>query len=90
MQTLMRRGFQFWIILIFLVWGEIGLASQEILVEQTYDSQSTQAVENKPKKDLTLFFLIGLIINLIMLSLFIVWAVREWRKTPKKDETQKK
>jgi hypothetical protein len=37
------------------------------------------ADENKVK--LTKFFAIGLVINIFMMTLFGVWAVRQWRKS---------
>jgi len=38
--------------------------------------------QNKDK--LTIFFAIGLIINILLMSLFGIWAVRQWRKTDKR------
>ncbi|RKZ66705.1 MAG: hypothetical protein DRR16_13795 [Candidatus Parabeggiatoa sp. nov. 3] len=55
--------------------------------EAKNDSQSSTTPENKPltasKPDTTLsiFLIIGIFINIIMLLVFIFWAVAEWRKT---------
>jgi len=37
------------------------------------------ADENKEK--LTIFFAIGLVINILLMTLFGIWAVRQWRKS---------
>ncbi|MBE9562498.1 MAG: hypothetical protein IMF12_06510 [Proteobacteria bacterium] len=44
-------------------------------------TKSAQIIHEKPKKELSLFFIIGIIINLVMLSAFIIWAINEWKKT---------
>lgn len=31
-------------------------------------------------KKLTIFFMIGMVINVLFIILFLVWAVRQWRK----------
>ncbi|MCP3867347.1 MAG: hypothetical protein GY703_04460 [Gammaproteobacteria bacterium] len=36
------------------------------------------------KRDLTGFWVIGAIINIVVLSVFGVWAVRQWKKTGKR------
>ncbi|MCP3670385.1 MAG: hypothetical protein GY814_08110 [Gammaproteobacteria bacterium] len=46
------------------------------------DSHGSVASQNKDK--LTVFFAIGLVINITMMSLFGVWAVRQWRKSDKR------
>ncbi len=33
------------------------------------------------REDLTVFFAIGILIDLLLLTLFFVWATRQWRKT---------
>ncbi len=33
------------------------------------------------KKDLKAFFVIGFIINILLISAFLFWAARQWRKT---------
>jgi hypothetical protein len=35
------------------------------------------------RKDLTGFFVIGMIINVLLIVLFLIWAVGQWRKTKK-------
>ena len=37
--------------------------------------------DQEPQKDLTAFFVIGFIINILVLSVFLFWAVGQWRKT---------
>jgi len=38
-----------------------------------------EADQNKDK--LTIFFSIGLVINILLMTLFGIWAVRQWRKS---------
>lgn len=45
--------------------------------------QDYEANQNKDK--LTVFFTIGLVINIILMSLFAMWAVRQWRKSDKRE-----
>ncbi|MDT8385989.1 MAG: hypothetical protein RQ736_00640 [Thiogranum sp.] len=33
------------------------------------------------REDLTVFFAIGILIDLLLLTLFFVWATRQWRNT---------
>ena len=35
------------------------------------------------RKDLTGFFVIGMVLNVLLLMLFLIWAVGQWRKTRK-------
>ncbi len=35
------------------------------------------------RKDLTGFFVIGMVLNILLLMLFLIWAVGQWRKTRK-------
>lgn len=39
--------------------------------------------ENDRRDDLTGFFVIGMIINVLVITLFLIWAVGQWRKTKK-------
>ena len=39
--------------------------------------------ENDTGKSLTGFFVIGMIINVLLITLFLIWAVGQWRKTKK-------
>lgn len=41
---------------------------------------------NQNKDKLTIFFAIGLVINIFLMSLFGVWAVRQWRKSDKRGQ----
>lgn len=43
-----------------------------------------QEQEHEPggrREDLTVFFAVGILIDLLLLTLFFVWATRQWRKT---------
>lgn len=46
---------------------------------------STQAIQPVPegmysREDLSVFFSIGIVINIVMVIGFFVWAVKQWRK----------
>jgi hypothetical protein len=84
MQIKQTRWFYIWII--FFVLGQAASASaltQETSVAQMQtDTQieSQKLSPEKPKKGLTVFLMVGIIINIVMFSIFIVWAIKEWRK----------
>ena len=40
-------------------------------------------VANDRPENLTGFFVIGMIINVLLIALFLIWAVGQWRKTKK-------
>jgi hypothetical protein len=40
-------------------------------------------VANDTRGNLTGFFVIGMIINVLLITLFLIWAVGQWRKTKK-------
>ena len=67
------------ILLIFLfgVKPTLAFSAEQVVVA----TESVKIIKEKSKKELSLFFIIGIIINLIMLSAFIIWAVKEWKKT---------
>lgn len=44
-------------------------------------SAAAAAAQRDDRKDLTVFFSIGAAVNVVMLTVFLVWAVRQWRKT---------
>jgi hypothetical protein len=46
-------------------------------------SDSGLRVAEAARKDLTGFFVIGIIINVLLITLFLIWAVGQWRKTKK-------
>jgi len=39
--------------------------------------------ENDTRKNMTGFFVIGMIINVLLIMVFMIWAVGQWRKTKK-------
>ena len=49
------------------------------------DVQSVTEVKSE-KEDLSVFFGIGMIINIIMIVSFFIWAIKQW----KKNDTNKK
>ncbi|MDM8565508.1 hypothetical protein QUF74_07630 [Candidatus Halobeggiatoa sp. HSG11] len=72
-----------WLILAILLFGSEPMlaASTE---QPTIQTQSTQQLSsNEQDKKLPLFYIIGIMINIVMFTLVIIWAVKEWRKTSK-------
>ncbi len=55
---------------------------QEVEDKTTAVGPELEKDQNKDK--LTIFFTIGLVINILLMSLFGIWAVRQWRKTDKR------
>ena len=46
-------------------------------------SVAGERAANDKREDLTGFFVIGMIINVLVITLFLIWAVGQWRKTKK-------
>lgn len=57
----------------------IAPATQAIEDSAVVVDSELRADQHKDK--LTVFFAIGLVINIILMSLFGIWAVRQWRKS---------
>ncbi len=55
--------------------------AQYRLTQSTMGSHTAASEEKKQK--LTGFFAIGLVVNILLMVLFGLWAVRQWRKTDK-------
>jgi len=66
------------LICLFGVRPTLAFSAEQVIIVPT---ESVQIIKEKPKKELSLFFIIGIIINLVMLSTFIIWAIKEWKKT---------
>ena len=47
------------------------------------DSGAGIKAENDRRDDMTGFFVIGMIVNVLLIALFLIWAVGQWRKTKK-------
>ena len=80
MKTKQIRWFYIWTILFVL-----GQAVSASPIEQNTsmvqaDAKTELLKPATPEKSLTIFLMVGIIINIIMFSIFIVLAVKEWRK----------
>lgn len=42
--------------------------------------------EIEQKDSMTGFFAVGLVINILMITAFFIWAYKQWGKTGKRDE----
>ncbi len=42
-----------------------------------------EAAVNGGREDLTVFFAIGVIVDVLLVTAFLIWAVGQWRKTKK-------
>ena len=47
------------------------------------DADTAGAATDDGGKDLTVFFVIGIAVNIIMITAFLFWAAGQWRKTRK-------
>jgi len=47
------------------------------------DSDTAGVASDAGGKDLTVFFVIGMAVNIIMITAFLFWAVGQWRKSQK-------
>lgn len=45
------------------------------------DSGTAGAAIDAGGKDLTVFFVIGIAVNIILITVFLLWAAGQWRKT---------
>jgi len=46
----------------------------------TADSGTGSTVANGEREDLTVFFAIGVIVDVLLVTAFLAWAVGQWRK----------
>ncbi len=49
--------------------------------EQGAESKGGEKKGQVEEREFSTFWIIGILINLIVFALFVVWGVREWRKT---------
>ncbi len=72
----------FYILLMLFLLGQVTPVSAasptEIPIVQT--DAKVEVVDKNTEKKLSAFWIIGIIINLLIFSVFIVWAVKEWRR----------
>ncbi len=52
---------------------------------ETSMNQQVQSVPeiNHDKEDLSVFFGIGMAVNIVMITTFFIWAVKQWKKNDK-------
>jgi hypothetical protein len=58
-------------------------------MSQSAEQQQQVAVEPESDADLSLtpFFAVGLVINLVLIAAFALWAIRQWKQTGKRDSS---
>jgi len=61
-------------------------SSSEISTLVPYTEQTEPVLEVEAKDPMVGFFAIGLVINLVMITAFFIWARKQWKKTSKADE----
>ena len=67
------------------------LGSNSLLPKTSNDVLLSEQVQSVPdiqrdKEDLTVFFSIGMTINIVMITSFFIWAVKQWRKNDEKNK----
>ena len=60
--------------------GGQGVAA-DIPVSMSPDSGAEGAAVNDGRKNLTAFFSIGVVANILLVAVFLIWAVGQWSKT---------
>jgi hypothetical protein len=63
----------------FLMVAEAGAENAEAVAELP-GLAVAGTVANDGREDLTVFFSIGLVIDVLLVTAFLVWAVGQWRK----------
>ena len=61
-------------------------SSSEIISPAAYTEQPAAVPEDAPNDSMTGFFAVGIVINIVMITAFFIWAYRQWNKTEKPDE----
>jgi len=51
-----------------------------------YTEQAEPAAPQEPDDSLIVFFGIGLVINLLVITAYFIWAYKQWGKSDKKDQ----
>lgn len=49
-------------------------------------SEQPASVIEVERDDLTTFFAVGIVINLVMITVYFIWAYKQWGKTGTSDE----
>ena len=67
------------------------LGSNSLLPKTSNDVLLSEQVQSVPdiqheKEDLTVFFGIGMTINIVMITSFFIWAVKQWGKNDEKNK----
>ena len=67
------------------------LNGEDVLLLASNDVSTSEQIQLAPevdydKEDLSVFFGIGMIVNIVMITSFFIWAVKQW----KKNDTKKK
>ena len=65
------------------------LNSEDILLLASNDVSTSEQVQSAPeinhdKEDLSVFFGIGMIVNIAMITSFFIWAFKQWKKNDAK------
>jgi hypothetical protein len=61
-------------------------ADMSVSISPDSDTESTAAV-NDGREDLTVFFSIGVIVDILLVTFFLIWAVGQWRKTGQQERS---
>ena len=68
-----------------------GLGSNSLLPKTSNDVLLSEQVQSVPdirhdKEDLTVFFGIGMTINIVMITSFFIWGFKQWGKNDEKNK----
>ena len=65
------------------------LKKADVSFQESSGTSIAQQVQTAPevnygKEDLSVFFGIGMIVNIVMITSFFIWAIKQWKKNDKK------
>ena len=56
-------------------------------IEQTNYSEQSDAIPVMPGHEAPIgFFAIGIVINLVLITAYFIWAYKQWKKSDRRDE----
>ncbi len=62
---------------------EVTGSTTDIAVSTSPGSSAEGVAVNDQREDLTVFFSIGVIVDVLLVAAFLTWAIGQWRKTKK-------
>ena len=61
-------------------------SSPEISTVTPYTEQPEVVEKDAPNDSMIGFFAVGMVINVVLITVFFIWAYKQWNKSDKPDE----